>query len=214
MSTDHHDPAQDGPSSSYPPPPTTDATIDMMTAAAATTTISPEPSRPPEPTPTATHQVHVGEKRRRDEASYEQHDPALLMAVAADARRAEEEGGGGREAEVHQQAAQLPREMSSYPDLNLELDRQKRHRLDEEQIQIVQQQQAQQSSQQHPTLLQSPSTKPRGRRAANAPAEFSHAIKTRQQTYTRTGQACDRCKVRQCLPPFLTILLPLPTQRN
>ncbi|CAI4218448.1 unnamed protein product [Parascedosporium putredinis] len=158
MSAEHHEPALDGPSSSYPPLPTTasesspatttattttttthtnttinndnnnnnnnnnsssstdDANMELMASAAAAA-LAPEhprpsePDHPQEPAP----QAVVGEKRRRDEAepenSYDHHhhDPALLMAVAADARRAEGSA----------------------------TSKQKRHRLDEEQVRKI-----------------------------------------------------------------------------
>lgn len=40
--------------------------------------------------------------------------------------------------------------------------------------------------------------------------DFSSVVKTKLSSYTRTGQACDRCKV--CIVPSL--LSPLPTQRG
>ncbi|KAL2261944.1 hypothetical protein VTK26DRAFT_2952 [Humicola hyalothermophila] len=42
-----------------------------------------------------------------------------------------------------------------------------------------------------------PAPKPKTPRVERAPGDFSSVVKSKLQSYTRTGQACDRCKVRK-----------------
>ncbi len=48
--------------------------------------------------------------------------------------------------------------------------------------------------------------KPKLARLERGPEDFSNAVKNKLQSYTRTGQACDRCKVRDFLPALVPAL--------
>lgn len=54
-----------------------------------------------------------------------------------------------------------------------------------------------------------PPPKAKQARVERGPEEFSNVVKSKLQSYTRTGQACDRCKVsisRVALDPFRPIV--------